>query len=271
MSQGHDDADRPPQGWFVDPFGIHEQRWISQGNPTALVRDGRVEAQDAPPDLAVTGPLVPAKPPPRQGAPSDDLLRAGDRAGTGGDPPDEIPGDQFDFFGDPAIGGTMGMSPALPMSAVAGSLAINPMDLGGPTTPRRIVRARWIALGGALVWTALITVQLLSATTTVRTGGGHLRTESVAAADPWSVLVFSGFLVVACAVCGVGLVRRIRSGSEAWSRSGCVCTAVVAVLGVLSLATVGLTLLVLAALLFVISRPMRRPRPIIGERVPSAG
>jgi hypothetical protein len=44
------------QGWFSDPFGRHEHRYFSQGAPTALVRDGGQETQDAPPagDPAVT-------------------------------------------------------------------------------------------------------------------------------------------------------------------------------------------------------------------------
>ena len=27
------------EGWYVDPFGRHEALWISDGTPTALVRD----------------------------------------------------------------------------------------------------------------------------------------------------------------------------------------------------------------------------------------
>jgi len=40
------------QNWCVDPYGLHEARWFSQGNPTALVRDGGVESQDPPPESA---------------------------------------------------------------------------------------------------------------------------------------------------------------------------------------------------------------------------
>ncbi|MGB7050951.1 MAG: hypothetical protein WBG41_05230 [Acidimicrobiales bacterium] len=46
------------EGWYVDPYGAHEARWISSGTPTALVRDGRVEAQDPPPTTPYTGQLV---------------------------------------------------------------------------------------------------------------------------------------------------------------------------------------------------------------------
>ncbi len=45
------------EGWFVDPFGIHEARWISDGIPTALVRDGRVESQDPPHQIDYSGPF----------------------------------------------------------------------------------------------------------------------------------------------------------------------------------------------------------------------
>jgi hypothetical protein len=38
------------QGWHPDPFGLHEARYFSVGNPTKLVRDGRAESYDEPPD-----------------------------------------------------------------------------------------------------------------------------------------------------------------------------------------------------------------------------
>lgn len=38
------------EGWFTDPFGRHEARWLSDGTPTSLVRDGDVEGHDDPPD-----------------------------------------------------------------------------------------------------------------------------------------------------------------------------------------------------------------------------
>jgi hypothetical protein len=38
------------QNWCIDPYGTHEARWFSQGNPTALVRDDGVESQDPPPE-----------------------------------------------------------------------------------------------------------------------------------------------------------------------------------------------------------------------------
>jgi hypothetical protein len=34
------------EGWYTDPFQRHEARWMSQGTPTHLVRDGKVEGSD---------------------------------------------------------------------------------------------------------------------------------------------------------------------------------------------------------------------------------
>jgi len=45
------------EGWHLDPFGHHQARWISAGTPTALVRDGGVEAQDSPPDEPITAEM----------------------------------------------------------------------------------------------------------------------------------------------------------------------------------------------------------------------
>ncbi len=42
------------EGWYKDPYRRHESRWISDGTPTALVRDGAVESQDPPPDEPIT-------------------------------------------------------------------------------------------------------------------------------------------------------------------------------------------------------------------------
>ena len=40
------------EGWFTDPYGIHEARWLSAGEPTKLVRDQGVVAYDAIPSTA---------------------------------------------------------------------------------------------------------------------------------------------------------------------------------------------------------------------------
>jgi hypothetical protein len=34
------------EGWYTDPYGRHEARWMSQGTPTSLVRDGATEGSD---------------------------------------------------------------------------------------------------------------------------------------------------------------------------------------------------------------------------------
>ncbi len=267
MDQAGAEPEEPPQGWFVDPFAVHEERWISQGRPTALVRDGWAESRDPPPDLAMPSNLVRAPAALPLGHSSDDLLRGGDRPGRGGDAPSETLEDRFGFFGNP-VEGMVGMSPALATSGEAGAPAVIPMDFGGPPpTPKRLLRLRWIALGGAVVWTALVAVQFFSATTRVTTSPGHTRTETVYASSHTGVLTFIGLLVVCVVVTGIGFAQRVRSGSEHWGIPGTVCAGLLGVLGVLSLATVGLSMLLLAFLLLVIARPVRAPRPIPGERV----
>ena len=65
------------EGWYVDPYGIHDARWISAGNPTALVRDGDAEAQDPPPDTSYSGQLEELA---ERAAPDGDDLRRADSA-----------------------------------------------------------------------------------------------------------------------------------------------------------------------------------------------
>ena len=48
------------EGWYQDPYGLHTDRWFSDGQPTDLVRDGKVESRDAPPSATYSGPLVEA-------------------------------------------------------------------------------------------------------------------------------------------------------------------------------------------------------------------
>jgi len=63
------------EGWYEDPYGIHEQRWFSAGTPTALVRDRGAEAHDEPP--AYPPPVAPVEAPePVDKFPEDDLKRA---------------------------------------------------------------------------------------------------------------------------------------------------------------------------------------------------
>jgi hypothetical protein len=56
----------PTSGWFKDPYRLHDARWISDGRPTALVRDGGHESMDAPPDHPHVGTLTPVQEPQRE-------------------------------------------------------------------------------------------------------------------------------------------------------------------------------------------------------------
>lgn len=38
------------EGWCTDPYARHEARWLSDGKPTKLVRDGNTTTYDEPPD-----------------------------------------------------------------------------------------------------------------------------------------------------------------------------------------------------------------------------
>jgi hypothetical protein len=67
------------EGWCTDPFGRHEARWLSQGTPTKLVRDGDIESYDDPPDEEPSqeAQLIEPDLPANGGA---DLIRVGDAA-----------------------------------------------------------------------------------------------------------------------------------------------------------------------------------------------
>jgi len=77
------------EGWYQDPYKLHQDRWFSDGTPTALVRDGEVEAQDPPPaGERPDGPYVPSMAHGPASGP-DDLRRADDaETGAGPDEPD---------------------------------------------------------------------------------------------------------------------------------------------------------------------------------------
>ena len=75
------------EGWYVDPFGLHEARWISDGTPTALVRDGRAESKDEPPPKTFDGALTRIE----ETAPIDgEDLRRADSAEEAHDPADGV-------------------------------------------------------------------------------------------------------------------------------------------------------------------------------------
>jgi hypothetical protein len=71
-------SDNPPaQGWYHDPYGIHQDRWFSQGLPTKLVRDGTRESYDpAPGQPPPEGDLVPAGQSGEEARDGADLRRA---------------------------------------------------------------------------------------------------------------------------------------------------------------------------------------------------
>jgi hypothetical protein len=89
------------EGWYVDPYRLHEARWISAGTPTALVRDGNVEAQDPPPNTPYAGPLEELAETPAKGG--DDLLRA-DEADSRSFDPDREEEAAWDVFGESSGG-----------------------------------------------------------------------------------------------------------------------------------------------------------------------
>ncbi|MGO9458129.1 MAG: hypothetical protein ACLP62_13985 [Acidimicrobiales bacterium] len=73
------DEHEDEEGWFTDPYALHEARWLSAGRPTKLVRDGDVESYDDPPDGAFV-----AEPRRIEEAPTaangSDLLRTGEES-----------------------------------------------------------------------------------------------------------------------------------------------------------------------------------------------
>ncbi len=76
------------RGWYRDPFGVHEDRYFSEGQPTKLVRDAGAEAYDEPPaEPFVAADLVSAESPRSDYQGASDLRRA-DEAERHGRSPD---------------------------------------------------------------------------------------------------------------------------------------------------------------------------------------
>ena len=65
------------QGWYRDPYGMHEDRYFSDGHPTKLVRDHGAESYNPPPPHPPEVELVEVahRPP----AAASDLRRVGDK------------------------------------------------------------------------------------------------------------------------------------------------------------------------------------------------
>jgi hypothetical protein len=69
------------QGWYRDPYRVHEDRYFSEGQPTKLVRDGGAESYDSPPPGPPEMDLVEV--PPSNSADASDLRRADERSAGG--------------------------------------------------------------------------------------------------------------------------------------------------------------------------------------------
>jgi uncharacterized membrane protein len=66
------------EGWYEDPYRVHEYRWFSVGKPSNLVRDGLTESNDPSPDEPYAGVLVSESGGAKSGATGVDFRRAGD-------------------------------------------------------------------------------------------------------------------------------------------------------------------------------------------------
>ena len=64
------------EGWYKDPYRIHDDRWFSDGMATSLVRDGEIESRDPPPDGPIPTELVRSET--SQASDGSDLRRADD-------------------------------------------------------------------------------------------------------------------------------------------------------------------------------------------------
>ncbi|HUI49208.1 MAG TPA: hypothetical protein VL119_10955 [Acidimicrobiia bacterium] len=74
------------EGWYQDPYGLHEDRWFSNGTATRLVRDSGVESHDAPPpDAPPIDTLVRSQAESSSNGP-EDLRRADDAERGDSDP-----------------------------------------------------------------------------------------------------------------------------------------------------------------------------------------
>jgi hypothetical protein len=71
------------EGWCTDPYALHEARWLSNGKPTKLVRDGEATSYDEPPEGEGEFTRVPELIEPESNTGPADLLRADDAEGNG--------------------------------------------------------------------------------------------------------------------------------------------------------------------------------------------
>ena len=47
------------EGWYTDPYRLHERRWFSGGSPTKLVSNRGIETTDPPPNAQFVEPPKP--------------------------------------------------------------------------------------------------------------------------------------------------------------------------------------------------------------------
>ncbi len=75
----------PAQGWYRDPYHLHEDRYFSAGKPTKLVRDGGRESHDDPPDQPYAAADLVRTPEGEDDFSGRDLIRAdaAERRGSG--------------------------------------------------------------------------------------------------------------------------------------------------------------------------------------------
>jgi len=87
------------EGWYLDPYALHTDRWFSDGRPTDLVRDGGQESRDPPPSVPYPEPLVEAE----TTEPTDgsDLQRADEEAAGGAYDPEEAAEAAMDAVAQP--------------------------------------------------------------------------------------------------------------------------------------------------------------------------
>ncbi|MGO8871292.1 MAG: hypothetical protein ACLQPH_07790 [Acidimicrobiales bacterium] len=86
------------EGWYEDPFRLHQHRWFSNGKPSKLVRDDGVESSDPAPGDVPPGPLVPVDSV-AVAADGSDLKRADDaEANSSGGPSDAAWGAEGEVF-----------------------------------------------------------------------------------------------------------------------------------------------------------------------------
>ncbi|MGO9872726.1 MAG: hypothetical protein ACLPVY_02915 [Acidimicrobiia bacterium] len=74
------------EGWYQDPYGLHDERWYSNGTATSLVRDARVESKDPPPPHPPASSTLSRKEAATSSRGSDDVRRADDAEQGASDP-----------------------------------------------------------------------------------------------------------------------------------------------------------------------------------------